>query len=321
MGVQGVNVSTTEGKLVPASTIVATFTDTNPGAAITDFTAVINWGDGTVSPGTISQVGGSSTQFEVTPTGGHTYAEEGMYPITVLISNQTASTPTIAAAGSTVNGKTLPQYSAEWWQKMFSLPVNINPLFDSTGANAQQGDNGDAFFLAGLIGQTGNPLDATATRTITIAQGEPIFFPILNAESDNTTFNPPGQAPPNPPLTFAQLQAAAAGFLNNVIAISASIDGVAIPEATLLGHREISPSFSFTLPDNNIEQFFGYTNLGAGKPGGGRRRLHGDHRLGRRIGGFGRHDQCGRGGWVHGRRQSYLHRRADGAVHDHRAGE
>lgn len=52
---------------------VATFSDLNPGA-VADYTAVIHWGDGTDSTGTISGSGGSFTV-----TGSHTYAEEGSY--------------------------------------------------------------------------------------------------------------------------------------------------------------------------------------------------------------------------------------------------
>src|SRR5262249_18424534 len=115
-----------------------------------------------------------------------------------------------------------------------------------------------------LIALTGNPLDASATRTITVPAGEPIFFPLLNTEGDSTTFNPPGQPAPDPPVLFAQLPATAPGFIDHVTALHASIDGFEIPTSELFGHREVAPQFSITLPANNLEQFFGYTNLGAG---------------------------------------------------------
>jgi hypothetical protein len=65
---------------VPAIGVtVATFTDTTPSPAA-DYTATINWGDGTVTAGT---VGGSAGSYSVTGT--HTYAEDGSQAVTVTI--------------------------------------------------------------------------------------------------------------------------------------------------------------------------------------------------------------------------------------------
>ena len=71
----------TEGE--PFSGLVATFTDPDPAAVSTDFTATIDWGDGTASNGTVIQQGGAGSPFQV--NGSHTYDEEGGYPITVQI--------------------------------------------------------------------------------------------------------------------------------------------------------------------------------------------------------------------------------------------
>jgi phospholipase C len=60
---------------------VAAFTDGNAGAAASDFSATINWGDGNQSPGTVTtnMVGG----FNVTGT--NTYSRFGVYPVSVTI--------------------------------------------------------------------------------------------------------------------------------------------------------------------------------------------------------------------------------------------
>jgi PEP-CTERM motif len=158
--------------------------------------------------------------------------------------------------GATVAGQTLGQWSAEWWQWAYSFPVPINPLFDSNGAQAFRGNVGNAFFLAGAIGQTGNPLNVSVTRTVSIPSGLPIFFPLINAEVDNPSFNPPGTPPPNPPLSVADLQLAAASFLSATDALHATIDGVPVPN--LFAHDEKSPVFSYFLPDDNVQNFFGY---------------------------------------------------------------
>src|SRR5439155_60539 len=100
----GTAVSVTEGGAFSGQ--VATFTDANTAAPLTDFTsgtggASINWGDGTsATAGTITQPGGIGTAFVV--NGGHTYAEEGSYTVTTTITDKGGSTvtakPTAAVA-------------------------------------------------------------------------------------------------------------------------------------------------------------------------------------------------------------------------------
>ena len=55
-----------------SNVVVAKFTDANPTSTVDDFTAVIDWGDGTPTTlGTIVQPGGVGTVYEVegiTPT-------------------------------------------------------------------------------------------------------------------------------------------------------------------------------------------------------------------------------------------------------------
>ena len=62
---------------------VATFTDANPNAPLSDFTATINWGDTTSSTGTITETAGGV--FSV--AGNHTYGTSGAYNATVTIND------------------------------------------------------------------------------------------------------------------------------------------------------------------------------------------------------------------------------------------
>ena len=105
-----------EGALLTAANAnpLITFIDANPAGVIADFTATINWGDGTSGTGTITQPGGPNTAFNV--LGSHTYTANGSYTITVSVvdadgSKATATagvtaTPTALTAGPaiTING-------------------------------------------------------------------------------------------------------------------------------------------------------------------------------------------------------------------------
>src|SRR5260370_2210713 len=72
--------SATERVTLASSTKVATFTDTDLTDLFGGFTATIDWGDGTTSPGTIT---GSNGSFSV--LGGHSYSAEGNVTLSAII--------------------------------------------------------------------------------------------------------------------------------------------------------------------------------------------------------------------------------------------
>ena len=76
----GITFSSSEG-VAFADTTIATFTDSNLSTPPTDYSATIDWGDGTaVTTGTIS---GSSGSFGV--AGDHAYSEGGTFTVTVTV--------------------------------------------------------------------------------------------------------------------------------------------------------------------------------------------------------------------------------------------
>jgi FG-GAP-like repeat len=91
LGAAGSAIRGTEG-VSTGSVRVASFTDTNPNATASQFTANIAWGDGNVSAGVVTA--NSHGGFDVSAA--HAYAEEGSYAISVTISD--------GAAGATANG-------------------------------------------------------------------------------------------------------------------------------------------------------------------------------------------------------------------------
>jgi hypothetical protein len=80
------------------STTVGSFTDANPILPTSDFTAVIYWGDGTSSAGTITQPGGVGTAFDVNGT--HAYANPGTYSTTVDVTDAGGSAVTLTGSAT-----------------------------------------------------------------------------------------------------------------------------------------------------------------------------------------------------------------------------
>ena len=87
----GATVASSEGFAFTG--VVANFTDADPNAISTDYTATITWGDGSTSTAAVAANG--SGGFRVTGT--HTYAEEGTSPISVAIADVAGATATASS--------------------------------------------------------------------------------------------------------------------------------------------------------------------------------------------------------------------------------
>jgi hypothetical protein len=74
----------------PATVVVATFTDANPLGKPENFTATVDWGDGTSGPATVSARPGGGFQV----TGTTTYKVPDSYPVSVTINDAGGSTAT-----------------------------------------------------------------------------------------------------------------------------------------------------------------------------------------------------------------------------------
>ncbi len=93
----GVTITGTQGQALN-NIVVATFTEDDLGNAPADFTATIDWGDSTTSPGTIQANGPNSYNV----LGSHTYAAGGTFTVNVTLTDN-GSTGTTTVVGTTIN--------------------------------------------------------------------------------------------------------------------------------------------------------------------------------------------------------------------------
>lgn len=132
-------------------------------------------------------------------------------------------------------GSTQGEWGARWWQWALSAPAADNPVLDSTGADCGVGQSGQVWFLAGTFG-------GSATRSCTVPAGRGLFFPVLNYTFIATD---PGETE-----ELAHSKASARIDSVDTSLLAAEIDGVSVDD--LAQHRAHSPTFSVTLPVNNI---------------------------------------------------------------------
>ena len=141
-----------------------------------------------------------------------------------------------------VEGLTQAEWANEWWEYVFSIPADLNPIFDETGENVNIGQSGPIFYLAGALAS--EPI-VEVERTIAIPTDKFIFFPLVNFQ-DNTF----GE---DPPRTEEELFASVNEVIDNVSTDSlfTLIDGDEVPD--LEEQRQVSPApFDIILPKSNL---------------------------------------------------------------------
>jgi len=145
-----------------------------------------------------------------------------------------APKPVVLPPGATVHGKTLGEWSAEWWRWLLAIPEPESPAKDPIGARCHLGQKSPVFFIPGSFGETYH-------RSCTVPCGQYVFFPIVNDLE---------WSPTHICSDCQQCRGIAQGFMDQVAVLECEIDGEAVPD--LGDHREESPCFDFTVPDNNV---------------------------------------------------------------------
>jgi len=155
-----------------------------------------------------------------------------------LLAGRVQADVNVLPGGSTVAGKSIGDWTTDWWKWALGIPAPTDPLGDTSGADAQIGQSGPVFFLAGAIGDS-----PPVTRTFTVPADKYLLFPMINWVGY-------GGADPGYTSVKQEIAAITTGTVDPAKLI-ATIDGSVIPD--LASHRESfsGDQFAITLVDNN----------------------------------------------------------------------
>jgi type VI protein secretion system component Hcp len=184
------------GQIVPASIsegtattgVVATFSDADTTDRASNFTAAVNWGDGTTEVGTVAGANGSFTIS--VPGSTHVYADEGtVQPVVTIVrstdNDQIALTGTVTVAEGDVLTPTATTISVQQGQAFNGIvatftDTNINNVASDFVATIDWGDGttttGAVTDDAGQIGVSGThtyTMSGTDTVSVTLTEDAP----------------------------------------------------------------------------------------------------------------------------------------------------
>ena len=159
-------------------------------------------------------------------------------------------------ANPKVYGRTIGEWSAEWWNWALQFPSEISLLLAEGDTDCSLGNSGKVWFLAGNFG-------GTSERSCTVGAGKALFFPILNVVFWGPEDVPACDACPIdsdpddcPVECAADLRALAKEATDAGVVRSCTVDGV----PCVYSHQIIrtqSPSFVLSLPEGGLLEEFG----------------------------------------------------------------
>ena len=161
---------------------MGSFSDANPGATVADFTATIQWGDGSSSTGVVS----GPTGGPFTVSGSHTYVEEGSYTISVTVTDDGGSTVALSGSAAIADAALASQCAmAATTSQIFA---GATATFSDQSSTGNAGDFsasidwGDGSSSTGVI--TGGPGNAAYTVSGSHTYGSTGFFTVTTTVAD-----------------------------------------------------------------------------------------------------------------------------------------
>ena len=152
--------------------------------------------------------------------------------LSLLAATIPANAVEVLAPGSEVEGKTIAEWTTDWWKWAFAQSKPTDAFTDQTGDNAGVNQAGPVFFIAGTAG-------GDANRSFTVPGDKYLLLPMLNAENSYLETGLMGQ----------ELQQSVIDLINGADNLVAKINGETIPN--LFAYREQSASFEFDVAENN----------------------------------------------------------------------
>jgi hypothetical protein len=140
--------------------------------------------------------------------------------------------------GVTVAGKTIAEWSTNWWRWAVALAPPGDPFTDPSGQYANVNQLGPVFLLAGSA-------NGSRIRRFHVPANTYVLVPLLTGEWSQLELGFDKTAADI--RQSAQLQADVFDSLH------ASFDGVPISQTNLFTHRETSPDFSFVAVSGNLQ--------------------------------------------------------------------
>jgi hypothetical protein len=184
-----------------------------------------------------------------------------------------------------VAGRSMPEWTAEWWKWIVALPMAENPWLQGVDSKAShhgtrklpvqyqqhhksnidplKNQAGPVVFLVAMV------FPGEANRSVTIEEGTYFFFPFNNFLNNSFGDDPWG-------TVSEEQRNAGMEYSLAVDKVEGSLNGTPLtnlfyttgqPVTNLFAHRQISPEFSIWLPPaDNIYQYFDFDIAGTFDP-------------------------------------------------------
>lgn len=195
---------------------IATFTDTNALVQASEFTATINWGDGSTTPATVTQALGQPFQV----SGSHAYAHVGSFPVTVAIhhvpggvdgaSASTMTTATVSDAALTGAGNIVTAVAGAPFSGTVATFADPNPFAKAADFTATIAWGNEAT-TPGTVTAGPGGFAVSGSHTFAASGQIPIRVVVHDSGGSSVTVDTVGAvspAPP-PPVTSVALSPAA----------------------------------------------------------------------------------------------------------------
>jgi len=161
----------------PYTSIVGTFNVANNRASLVTFSTTIDWGDGTISAGIITQPGGPGTAYLVTGT--HTYNASGIFGFTVAV------TPTLGPVATGSSTATVAPAPATHLLVTAPASANVGGAFNFT-VTALDALNNPTSGYSGLVHFTSTDQSAALPADAILTNGTGTFSATLMTVGSQT---------------------------------------------------------------------------------------------------------------------------------------